>query len=75
MAWDCEDCVRRLDQMVDKELTDTDVKLIELHFEECGDCIKRYDFQQGLKRLIKVSCEGERAPDSLRARLREILQG
>jgi len=34
VAWDCEDCVRRLDQMVDKELTDTDVKLIELHFEE-----------------------------------------
>jgi len=75
MAWDCEDCVRRLDQMVDRELTENDVKLIELHFEECGDCIRRYDFQQGLKRLIKVSCKDERAPDALRARLREILQG
>ena len=66
---ECEDCVQRLDQLVDKELTEPEVKEVHLHLEMCGDCVKRYEFQEGLKKLVKHSCY-ERAPDALRERLR-----
>lgn len=71
--WDCEDCVQRLDELVDKELTEPEVKEVHLHLERCGDCVKRYDFQEGLKKLMKVSCD-EKAPDELREKLRARLQ-
>jgi mycothiol system anti-sigma-R factor len=71
--YDCEDCVRRLDQLVDKELSGPEVEEVHVHLGACGDCTRRYRFQEELKRLIKVS-SSERAPDALRERLREQLQ-
>lgn len=72
--YDCEDCIRRLDQLVDKELSPPEVEEIHVHLDECGDCTKRYRFQAGLKRLVKVSYQDQKAPDSLRERLRQQLR-
>ena len=72
--YDCEDCVRRLDQLVDKELSAPEVEEVHIHLDECGDCTKRYRFQEGLKRLVKVSYQDQKAPDSLRERLRQQLR-
>ncbi|TMD51162.1 MAG: hypothetical protein E6I85_13700 [Chloroflexi bacterium] len=71
--YDCEDCIRRLDQLVDKELSPPEVEEIHVHLDECGDCTKRYRFQEGLKRLVKVSYQEQKAPDALRERLRQQL--
>ena len=71
--YDCEDCVRRLDQLVDKELSGPEVEEVHSHLDACGDCTRRYRFQEGLKRLIKVSCS-ECAPEALRDVLRKQLQ-
>jgi anti-sigma factor (TIGR02949 family) len=70
--YDCEDCVRRLDQLVDKELSAPEVEEIHVHLHACGDCTRRYQFQEGLKRLVKVS-NAERAPAALRELLRQQL--
>lgn len=72
--YDCEDCIRRLDQLVDKELSGPEVEEVHVHLDECGDCTKRYRFQEGLKMLVKVSCCEGAAPNALRDRLREQLQ-
>jgi mycothiol system anti-sigma-R factor len=73
--YDCEDCVRRLDELVDKELSGPEVEEIHVHLDACGDCTRRYEFQEGLKRLVKVSCDEGQAPAALRERLRQQLQG
>ncbi len=73
--YDCEDCVRRLDELVDKELSGPEVDEIHVHLNACGDCTRRYEFQEGLKRLVRLSCAEGRAPDALRERLRQQLQG
>jgi mycothiol system anti-sigma-R factor len=70
--YDCEDCVRRLDQLVDKELSAPEVEEIHVHLDACGDCTRRYQFQEGLKRLVKVS-SSELAPAALRDLLRQQL--
>ena len=72
--YDCESCVRRLDELVDKELSGPEVEEVQLHLHACGDCTRRYRFQEGLKRLIKVSSSSERAPDALRDLVRKQLQ-
>lgn len=69
--YDCEDCVRRLEELVDKELSGPEVEEIHIHLDACGDCTRRFEFQEGLKRLVKVSCTEERAPAALRERLRQ----
>jgi mycothiol system anti-sigma-R factor len=71
--YDCEDCVRRLDQLVDKELSGPEVEEIHVHLHACGDCTRRYQFQEGLKRLVKVSASEQKAPASLRDLLRQQL--
>jgi mycothiol system anti-sigma-R factor len=71
--YDCKDCVQRLDQLVDKELSAPEVEEIHGHLDSCGDCTRRYRFQEGLKRLVKVSCSEEVAPAALRERLRQQL--
>lgn len=72
--YDCEDCVRRLDQLVDKELSGPEMEEVHVHLGSCGDCSRRYKFQEGLKRLVKLSCSEEIAPAALRERLRQQLQ-
>ena len=71
--YDCEDCVRRLDQLVDKELSGPEVEEIHVHLDACGDCTRRYQFQEGLKRLVKVCCDKDTAPAAFREKLRQIL--
>ena len=71
--YDCVDCVRRLDELVDKELSGPEVEEIHVHLDACGDCTRRYQFQEGLKRLVKVSFTQERAPAALRELLRQKL--
>jgi mycothiol system anti-sigma-R factor len=71
--YDCEDCIRRLDQLVDKELSPPEVEEVQVHLDECGDCTKRYRFQEGLKRLVRVSYQDQKAPAALRERLRQQL--
>ena len=71
--YDCEDCVRRLDQLVDKELSGLELEEVHAHLSSCGDCTRRYQFEEGLKRLVKVSCSEETAPASLRDSIRHQL--
>jgi mycothiol system anti-sigma-R factor len=63
----------RLDQLVDRELSRSELAEAQLHLEDCRECADRYRFEEGMKRLVRVSCCEDRAPDSLRLRLREIL--
>ena len=69
----CQDCRERLDEFVDRELSPKDVAEIEFHLDHCGDCHGRYRFQADFKRLIRVSCEHDRAPAAFREKLRQIL--
>jgi anti-sigma factor (TIGR02949 family) len=72
-AWDCAECTRRLDELVDRELSALELEEVEAHFSNCGDCVRRYEFSAELKRLLKRSCQ-ETAPAELRERLRQLLK-
>ncbi len=69
----CDECMQRLEEFVDRELTDAEVREVKLHLEFCPPCEERYRFQTGFKRLVKVCCEQDKAPASLREKLQKIL--
>ena len=69
----CKECVDRLEQLVDKELSPLEAAEVQMHLENCPACTDHYEFEAGMKRLVRTCCGAERAPDRLRERLREIL--
>ncbi len=73
LGMSCDECMQRLEEFVDRELTDAEVREVRLHLEFCPPCEERYRFQAGFKRLVKVCCEQDKAPAALREKLQKIL--
>ena len=69
----CRDCLQKLDQFVDRELTDDELVEVRRHLGDCPPCQDLYELQVHLKRLVKVCCDRGKAPEQLRAKLRQIL--
>jgi anti-sigma factor (TIGR02949 family) len=69
----CRDCVDKLETYVDRELSEDEVESMMRHLAECPPCQDQYQFEAGLRRLVRVCCAQGEAPPELRAKLREIL--
>jgi mycothiol system anti-sigma-R factor len=65
--------MRALEAYVDRELDEQEVIEVRQHLEFCPPCEERFRFEAGVKRLVRVCCEQDRAPVELREKLREIL--
>ena len=65
----CRDCVEALNPYIDRELSDEDIIQVRLHLEACGGCLHVYQFHESLRRLVRVRCQEQVAPESLRARI------
>jgi mycothiol system anti-sigma-R factor len=65
----CRDCAQALNPYIDRELSDEDVIQVRGHLEACGGCLHLYQFQESLRRLVRVRCQEQSAPPSLRERI------
>ena len=65
----CRDCARALNPYIDRELSDDDVVQVRSHLEACGGCLHLYQFEESLRRLVRVRCQQQGAPASLRERV------
>jgi mycothiol system anti-sigma-R factor len=65
----CGDCARALNPYLDRELSEEDVIQVRLHLEACGGCLDLYQFEESLRRLVRVRCQEQGAPESLRQRI------
>jgi mycothiol system anti-sigma-R factor len=65
----CRDCARALNPYLDRELSDDDVVQVRSHLEACGGCDQLFSFEESLRRLVRVRCQEQGAPESLRARI------
>ena len=39
------------------------------HLDACGGCLHMYQFEESVRRLVRVRCREQGAPESLRARI------
>ena len=69
----CTDCLEKLDQYLDRELTDSELAEVKRHLEDCPPCEDHYQLQVHMRRVVKVCCDQGVAPEQLRSRLRQIL--
>ena len=65
----CQDCTRALYPFLDRELSDEDIVQVREHLDACAGCLHTFKFEESLRRLVKVRCREQHAPDSLRARI------
>ena len=65
----CRDCAQALNPYIDRELSDEDVARVRGHLEECAGCLHVYEFEESLRRLVRVRCREQGAPESLRERI------
>lgn len=70
----CDECSQKLERFVDRELSEAEVRELQRHLQDCPPCEDRYRFEDNLRRLVKVCCDGDsQAPPALREKLRQIL--
>jgi mycothiol system anti-sigma-R factor len=65
----CRDCASALNPYLDRELSDEDVVQVRGHLEACGGCLHLFQFEESLRRLVRVRCQEQSAPESLRERI------
>jgi len=69
----CRDCARALNPFLDRALSDDDVAQVRVHLEACGGCQHLFQFEESLRRLVRVRCQEQSAPESLRLRITQTL--
>ena len=66
---ECSDYLERIVYFLDNELDEADCSEVQVHLDECGPCLEKYDLQRTVKQIVARSCT-ESAPDGLRDRVR-----
>ena len=65
---DCADFLERIVYFIDNELDEADCSEVQMHLDECGPCLEKYDLERTVKKVVSRSCH-ERAPEALRERV------
>ena len=69
----CKDCVDRLSDFVDRELSAEEITAVEQHLEECFGCSREFRFEGAMLESIKVTLRRVQAPPSLLEKIRRNL--
>jgi mycothiol system anti-sigma-R factor len=65
----CRDCAKALNPYLDRELSDEDVVQVRGHLEACGGCLHLFQFEESLRRLVRVRCQEQAASEEFRQRI------
>ena len=67
---DCDDVIKDLYLYLDNESDDQLRNRIRQHLDGCAPCLKQYDLEQDVRRLVNRCCGNDRAPETLHDRIR-----
>ncbi len=75
-CWNCEETVRRLDDYLDRELSEPEMALVREHLNECDVCANGVKFDDTVCDAIRAKLQQTSLPDGLKqrvfARLRQM---
>ena len=69
----CTDCVDRLADFVDRELTTEDLAQVEAHLNRCVACAREFRFEGEVVECLKTKLRRVKAPPGLLERIRTAL--
>lgn len=70
---DCREVFLRIDDYIDRALSEADIAKVNAHLDECSPCAKELGFSSSMIDEIKAKLNRVQAPERLKARLTEIL--
>jgi mycothiol system anti-sigma-R factor len=65
----CRNCLQALHPYIDRELSDEDIVHVREHLDACPGCFHLYEFEESVRRLVRVKCLQQLAPESLRLKI------
>jgi anti-sigma factor (TIGR02949 family) len=65
----CEDLIRRLDDYLDRRLTEEEIRLVLEHLSVCAICTMEYKFEAGVLEELKEKVRRIEAPKGLLAKI------
>jgi anti-sigma factor (TIGR02949 family) len=68
----CEEVIKQLMAYLDHEVDSEAAANIEHHLEVCRGCFSRAEFERHLREHVRAA-GAQRAPDSLRMRIKQII--
>lgn len=74
---ECRSVLEDVYLYLDSETDDSSRAKIRQHIDDCSPCLREFGIEQEVKALVSRCCGGDRAPESLRVklklRLREVV--
>jgi anti-sigma factor (TIGR02949 family) len=70
----CLETVRRLDDYLDRELSDAERHQVERHLETCDRCLQRFRFEAAVVDDLRTKLRRVTVPSALESRLRDLLR-
>ena len=65
----CEDAFRKIDDYLDRELSDEDLTLIRGHLEICAACATEFEFERSVLDGVRAKLRRIAAPPDLLSRI------
>jgi len=65
----CDEVLARVYTYLDGELDQGGCGEVREHLDECGPCLREYDLEEAVKKLVGKCCGTEPVPDDLRAKV------
>lgn len=69
----CEEAFRRLDDYLDRELSEQEMVLVREHLEICAGCAREFNFESSVLHGVREKLRQIDLPPSLQARILSIL--
>ncbi len=66
---ECLHALAKLYEFLDHEVSEAEADEIRLHLDACEPCLDCFGIEEAVRAMVKRSCTGERAPDTLRLRV------
>lgn len=66
----CAEVIAEVWTLLDGECTPENRQTLRRHLQACPECFQHYGVEERIKILIATKCQGEKAPEGLRQRLR-----
>lgn len=66
----CSELIAEVWTLLDGECTPEARDRLRKHLDACSGCFRRYGIEERVKALIATKCQGEKAPEGLRERLK-----
>ena len=70
---ECDEAITKLLEYLDGELEEASRSQVEYHIETCRGCFSRAELERRLRRRVAATGSA-RAPESLRERLRHLME-